>query len=109
MLVEDNVINREIASEILASAGAEILYAENGAEAVKLVVQERDIPDLVLMDIQMPVMNGYEACKNIREYHNADKLPIIAMTAHAFREEQEKSFEAGMNAHITKTLSSGRI
>ncbi len=102
LLVEDNLINKEIAAEILNTSGADLIYADNGADAVRMVIQERQVPDLILMDIQMPIMNGYEATRRIREYYSPGQIPIIAITAHAFLEEQEKSLQAGMNAHLSK-------
>ncbi|MCC8191275.1 MAG: response regulator, partial [Planctomycetes bacterium] len=101
LLVEDNAVNQMVASRILRKAGMEVAVAENGAQAVAMVRQNRY--DLVLMDIQMPVMDGYDACRAIRREGNA-ALPIIAMTAHAMAGDQEKSLAAGMNAHINKPI-----
>ena len=107
LLVEDNELNREIAMEILQSCGFVVDCAENGQEALDKVKasQPGDI-DVVLMDVQMPVMNGYEASKAIRELNEEAQrnLPILAMTANAFEEDKQKSLEAGMNGHITKPI-----
>ncbi|RDH89235.1 MAG: IS3 family transposase [endosymbiont of Lamellibrachia luymesi] len=104
LLVEDNPVNQDVATEILTSAGFNINTRENGAEAV-VAVQEHSY-DAVLMDIQMPVMDGLTAARKIRELGGdyAD-LPILAMTAHALSGDKEKSLEAGMNGHITKPIN----
>ena len=102
LLVEDNEMNREIATEILEEVGFVIDTAEDGTIAVKKVRENGNAYDLVLMDIQMPIMNGYDATKTIREF-NKD-IPIIAMTANAFEEDKKNSLEAGMNDHIAKPI-----
>ncbi len=100
LLVEDNEINQEIAYEVLTSAEYKVDIANNGQEAVDAV--EKHKYSLVLMDIQMPVMDGLEATKRIRA--QGHKLPIIAMTAHGMADDKETSLSAGMNAHLTKPL-----
>ncbi len=107
LIVEDNELNREIAVGLLETTGALIDTAENGKEAVEKF--EASLPgyfDLILMDVQMPVMNGYEATKAIRALNRADAalVPILAMTANAFSEDVEKSFACGMNGHISKPI-----
>ncbi len=108
LLAEDNELNREIATELLgASTGAIIDEAENGQMAVKLFEESKTgYYDLILMDIQMPVMDGFEATRIIRamERPDAATVPIFAMTANAFAEDEEKSIRAGMNAHLSKPL-----
>jgi two-component system, sensor histidine kinase and response regulator len=101
-LVEDNEINQQVAMEILAGAGVEVFLANNGREALK-AVSENDY-DAVLMDVQMPVMDGYEATRLIRRDPRHHDLPIIAMTAHAMAGDKDKSLAAGMNDHITKPI-----
>jgi len=101
LLVEDNALNREMAQRFLGRLGIEIVVAINGAEAVGAVARESF--DLVLMDCQMPVMDGYEATRCIRAAGFAD-LPILAMTANALSVDREKSLAAGMNDHLTKPL-----
>lgn len=106
LLVEDNELNREIATEILTEAGFELESAENGQIACDMVQQaEPGYYDLILMDVQMPVMDGYTATKNIRrmdpEHAN---VPIVAMTANAFEEDRKLALEAGMNGHLAKPL-----
>lgn len=108
LLVEDNELNREIAQEILCEYGFLIDVAENGAEAVeKIASSSPGDYDLVLMDIQMPVMDGHEATKHIRELDNPElaAVPIIAMTANAFNEDRKAAEECGMNGFISKPIN----
>lgn len=104
LLVEDNDINQEIATELLTQFGATVEVANNGVEALDMV--EKGNYDLVFMDVQMPVMDGLEAARRIRNVLGIshERLPIIAMTAHAMQSDYEKSIEAGMDAHITKPI-----
>ena len=107
LLVEDNELNMEIAEFVIQSEGASVVKAWNGQEAVEAF--EKSAPgefDVILMDVMMPVMNGYEATKTIRTMDRSDakKIPIIAMTANAFVEDRIKSKEAGMNEHVSKPI-----
>ncbi|MEA4926027.1 MAG: response regulator [Syntrophomonadaceae bacterium] len=102
LLAEDNEINQQVAREILNQMGLEVDIAANGLEALKML-EEADY-DLVLMDVQMPVMDGYEATGRIRSSRRWANLPVIAMTAHALREDREKSFHAGMNDQVNKPI-----
>ena len=107
LLVEDNELNAEIAAELLGDAGFEIDTAEDGEIAVqKMEEAAPDRYDLILMDVQMPKMNGYEATKRIRAMRDKVKanIPIIAMTANAFEEDRQNAINAGMNAHIAKPI-----
>jgi PAS domain S-box-containing protein len=104
LLVEDNEINRQLAIELLKDTGAVVDVSENGEEAVAKVTKGSAQYDLVLMDIQMPVMDGYEATRLIRADSRFTSLPIIAMTAHAMEEERRKILQAGIDAHITKPI-----
>ena len=107
LLAEDNELNMEIAEFVLQNEGAEVTKAWNGQEAVELFRKsEPGEYDAILMDIMMPVMNGYEATKMIRslDREDAKTIPIIAMTANAFTEDRLKAKEAGMNEHIVKPL-----
>ena len=108
LLVEDNELNMEIAEFVIQSEGASVVKAWNGQEAVEAF--EKSAPgefDVILMDVMMPVMNGYEATKTIRTMDRSDakKIPIIAMTANAFVEDRIKSKEAGMNEHVSKPIN----
>ena len=113
LLVEDNEINQQVAMEILSGAGLKVTVANNGQEALDSV--RANAYDAILMDVQMPVMDGYTATKKIRELEAkrpptsnlqspTGRLPIIAMTAHAMSGDHEKSIAAGMNDHITKPI-----
>ena len=107
LLVEDNEVNREIASMILTEFGFTLDTAENGKIAVEKVSESKPgTYQAILMDIQMPVMNGYEATKEIRQLENSDlaNIPIIAMTANAFNEDIQAAKNAGMNSHIAKPI-----
>ena len=107
LLVEDNELNREIAIAILEETGMIIDSAEDGIEAVNIINEApEDKYDLVLMDIQMPRMDGYTATREIRTLSNNRKanIPIVAMTANAFDEDRRKAFECGMNGHIVKPI-----
>lgn len=107
LLVEDIELNREIAEMILTEAGFVVESAPDGTDAVAMMEKaEENYYDVVLMDIQMPVMNGYEATRIIRNMSRNDvkDLPIIAMTANALEEDKEAALKNGMNAHIAKPL-----
>lgn len=107
LLVEDNELNREIATEILKEHGIEVHTANDGDIAVELMRNAADGQyDLILMDVQMPNMNGYDATRAIRNLSNpyALKIPIIAMTANAFEEDKKDALAAGMNGHIAKPI-----
>ena len=107
LLAEDNELNMEIAEFMLQNEGADVTKAWNGQEAVELFRNsEPGEFDVILMDIMMPVMNGYEATKMIRslDREDAKAIPIIAMTANAFTEDRLRAKEAGMNEHISKPV-----
>jgi CheY-like chemotaxis protein len=102
LLVEDNAINQELARDLLTSAGIVVEVAENGREALERLAQESF--DAVLMDCQMPEMDGYAATRALRQQPQFRDLPIIAMTANALVGDREKVLEAGMNDHIAKPI-----
>lgn len=103
LLVEDNEINQEFVLELLASQQLEVEVANNGQEALdQLVKQEFDI---ILMDCQMPVMDGFEATRQIRKQENLHNIPILALTANAMVGDREKVLAVGMNDHIAKPVN----
>ena len=107
LLAEDNELNQEIAVEILGDAGFTTEVAENGQAAVDMLSQSQpSYYQLILMDVQMPVMNGYEAVRVIRNLENKElaSIPILAMTANAFEEDKQKAINCGMNGHIAKPI-----
>ena len=112
LLVDDNELNREIAVEILEDCGIEVATACDGAKAVEYM--KSVVPgscDLILMDVQMPIMDGYEATRQIRKLDNkiAADIPIIAMTANAFADDQQAALDAGMNEHLPKPVNVNKL
>jgi PAS domain S-box-containing protein len=104
LLVEDNLINQLVAKELLKTMHANVIIAENGEKALEVLANKQSAIDVVLMDIQMPVMDGLTATRKIRQQKEFSQLPIIAMTAHARQEDKEQSFSAGMNMHMAKPV-----
>lgn len=106
LLVEDNDLNAEIAQTLLEDKGLKVMRAKDGLEAITIVKENAvDCFDCILMDIQMPRMNGFEACKVIRSLpNNRSQLPIIALTANAFEEDRQDCLEAGMSEHVAKPI-----
>jgi CheY-like chemotaxis protein len=108
LLADDIEINREIVETILAESGVTLISAENGEEAVAAFSASPELFDLILMDIQMPKLDGLGAAKAIRaladDIPRAREIPIIAMTANAFKEDEKRSLDAGMNDHIAKPI-----
>lgn len=105
LLTEDNQLNREIALAILEDKGAIVEQAENGMDAVEHIRENgADYYDYVLMDIQMPLMDGFEATKQIRKLEGTQNLPIIALSANAFEEDRKRAMDAGMNEHVAKPI-----
>lgn len=107
LLVEDNILNQEVAKEILKEAGIQVDIASDGDEALAIM---QEVPahtyDLILMDIQMPRMDGYTVTKKIRSLPNKENanIPILALTANAYEEDKNQSIEAGMNGYISKPI-----
>jgi CheY-like chemotaxis protein len=106
LLAEDNEINQQIATELLEGSGAKVKVANNGREAVEILSAGPQPPpfDIVLMDLQMPEMDGYQATARIRADSRLAMLPIVAMTAHATLEERQRCLDAGMNDHVGKPI-----
>ena len=106
LLVEDNEMNQQVATELLQSAGAIVTVANHGGEAVKILTAGDQAPpfDVVFMDLQMPEMDGHTAARLIRAQPRLQSLPIIAMTAHALVEEHQRCLDAGMNDHVSKPI-----
>ena len=104
-MVDDSKLNLKVGMLLLQEQGMTVDTASNGQVAIDMIRQKGvDAYDFVLMDVQMPVMNGYEATGVIRKLPGGDKLKIIAFSANAFEEDREKSLKAGMNGHIAKPL-----
>ncbi|MDD2854998.1 MAG: response regulator, partial [Desulfuromonadaceae bacterium] len=105
LLVEDNLINQQLAIELMESRGVQVTVANNGQESLDQITQRgADYFHLVLMDLQMPVMDGYEATRRLRSDSRCFSLPLIAMTAHAMLEERERCLAIGMNGHLAKPI-----
>lgn len=109
LVAEDNDLNWEVLNELLSDVGLELEWAENGKICVdKFTQAEQGYYDAILMDVRMPVMNGYEATETIRAMHDrpdAQSIPIIAMTADAFSEDVQRCLDCGMNAHTAKPIN----
>ena len=100
LVVEDQEDNRRILRDLLGSAGYELTEAENGEEALAALAKQQ--PDLILMDIQLPIMDGYEATRRIRTNPDLKSVPIIAVTSHALAGDEEKALTAGCNGYVSK-------
>ena len=107
LLVEDNEMNRDMLSRRLARRGFEVLIAENGQLGVDLTVSER--PDLVLMDMSLPVMDGWEATRRLKADPNTSGIPIIALSAHAMASDRELALEAGCDDYDSKPVDLSRL
>ena len=109
LLVEDNEINQQVAQAVLESAGASVEIVDNGQAAVRAFADHADRIDVIIMDVQMPVMDGYEATRAVRRDPRGATVPIIAMTAHAFESERQNCLDAGMNDYIPKPMEPDRL
>jgi len=105
LLVEDNEVNRYLARFVLEKGGFRVVTAANGREAIELARGER--PDLILMDIQMPVMDGYEATVALKADAALSAIPVVALTAYAMPNEREQAMAAGCAGHIEKPIDTG--
>ena len=103
LIIEDQEDNRAILRDLLASVGYDFIEAVNGAEGV--VAAERERPDLILMDIQLPLLDGYQATRQIRQNPALREIPIIAVTSYALSGDETKALAAGCNAYVTKPYS----
>ena len=103
LIIEDQEDNRAIMRDLLTGAGFELIEAVNGEEGVKLAESER--PDLILMDIQLPIIDGYEATRQIRAIVDLKSIPIIAVTSYALSGDEAKTREAGCNGYVAKPFS----
>jgi two-component system, cell cycle response regulator DivK len=103
LIVEDQEDNRSILRDLLSTAGYELIEATNGAEGVELAQRER--PDLILMDIQLPVVDGYEAARRIKAHADLKSIPIIAVTSYALSGDEAKARRAGCDGYVTKPFS----
>lgn len=104
LLAEDNLINRQVANELLTLLSIEVTEVENGQAAIEAMKAQPEAFDLILMDVQMPIMDGYQATRSIRENKQWDNIPILAMTAHAMAEDIERCLDAGLNDHVSKPV-----
>ena len=103
LLVEDNLHNRRIFSGILTHFGFEVREATDGEEALEMV--QADPPDLILMDLSLPVMDGWEATRRIKAIPKLQHIPILALTAHAMAGDRERALEAGCDGYLSKPIS----
>ncbi len=107
LVVDDNPVSRELIREVLQSPQHRILEAEDGEEALEMVRQEE--PDLVLLDIQLPVLDGFEVLRRIRGNPRFARLPVIALTAFAMREDCERALQLGFDEYITKPIDAASL
>lgn len=107
MIVEDEEMNYLYLNEILMQTGANITWCKNGQEAVDKILKENLIFDLILMDIKMPVLNGYEATKIIKKYNK--NIPVVIQTAYAMPDEKKKGFDAGCDEYLEKPIRQQRL
>ena len=107
LLVEDNEMNRDMLSRRLIRRGYEVVMAEDGAKGVELANSER--PDLILMDLSLPVMDGWEATRTLKANDSTKAIPVIALTAHAMKSDEDKAKEAGCDDFDTKPVDLNRL
>ena len=107
LVVEDTEDNRQIVRDLLTSVGYEMIEAVDGAQGVEMALSEK--PDLILMDIQLPVFDGYEATRRIRANPVTKDIPIIAVTSYALSGDESKALEAGCNSYVAKPFSPRKI
>lgn len=103
LIVDDTELNRKVVRTVLTSQGFEVLEAEDGEQAVIMTTEQ--MPDIVLMDVQLPKLDGYEATRRLRAQESTRHIPIIALTAHAMPGESERAHEAGCSGYISKPIN----
>ncbi len=103
LVVEDNPVNLELVTEVLKQEGYQVLTAESAEAGIRLAAAER--PDLILMDLQLPGMTGYEATRRLKAHPATAAIPVLALTASAMRGDERMAFEAGCDAYLTKPLN----
>lgn len=102
LLVEDSLLNRRLVETVLKSHGYRVIMAENGQAGVETALREK--PDLILMDVMMPVMNGYDATRRLKDHHDTTRIPIVALTASAMPFERDQALDAGCDGYISKPI-----
>ena len=103
LIVDDTELNRKVVKTVLMAQGFDVLEAQDGEEAITMATEH--LPDMVLMDVQLPKLDGYEATRRLRAQESTRDLPIIALTAHAMPGESERATEAGCNGYISKPIN----
>lgn len=103
LIVDDTELNRKVVKTVLLSQGFEVLEAEDGEQALSMATEM--LPDIILMDVQLPKMDGYEVARRLRAQPETQNLPIIALTAHAMAGESERAREAGCNGYMSKPIN----
>ncbi len=107
LLVEDNEMNQDMLSRRLKRRGYEVVIAIDGAEGVSMTILEN--PDIVLMDMSLPVIDGWEATRRLKSHPNTQSIPVMALTAHAMSGDREKALEAGCDDYDTKPIDLSRL
>jgi len=102
LIVEDNLVNLKLITTVLRPYGFRLLTAGDGEEAIRVANQE--LPDLILMDLQLPIMNGFTAAQQLKEQPETAQIPVVALTAHAMAEQKEDAQQIGFNGYITKPI-----
>lgn len=102
LIVEDSALNRKLVETVLKPHGYRVVTAENGQDGVDVALRER--PDLILMDVMMPIMNGYDATRCIKSHQETSRIPIVALTASAMPHERDQALDAGCDGYISKPI-----
>ena len=107
LVADDNRVSRELIREVLENSSQKVLEAENGEEAIEMIASEK--PDVVLLDIQMPIFDGYEVLRRIRNNPRFCDIPFVALTAYAMKEDRERALASGFNAYFTKPIDASSL